>query len=72
MLITATELKTNIGKYIVLAENEDIVITKNNKPVARLTNVKEDKLVILNSLIGIIPDDGYTLEDAKNERLTGE
>ena len=70
MLITATELKTNIGKYLILAENEDIIITKNNKPVAKLTNVQEDKLEILNSLIGIIPNNGYTLEEAKNERLS--
>jgi len=69
MIISATELKINIGKYLVLSKSEDIIITKNNKPVARLTNVREDKLAILNSLIGIIPNNGYTLEDAKNERL---
>ena len=69
MLITATELKTNIGKYLVLAENQDIVITKNNKPIAKLTNVQEDKLSILNSLIGIIPYNGFSLEDARDERL---
>ena len=69
MLITATELKTNIGKYLVLAENQDIVITKNNKPIAKLTNVQEDKLAILNSLVGIIPDNGFSLEDARDEML---
>ena len=70
MQITATELKTNVGKYLVLAENQDIIITKNNKPIARLTNVQEDKLVILNSITGIIPNNGYTLENTRDERLS--
>ena len=69
MQITATELKSNIGRYLVLAEKHDIVVTKNNRPIAKLTNAHEDKISILDSLIGIIPDNGFTLEDAKSERL---
>ena len=38
MSITATELKTNLGKYLQLAESEDILITKNGKVVAMLSN----------------------------------
>ena len=70
MIITATELKANIGKYLQLAETQDIIVTKNNKPVAKLTGVRENKLDVLNSLVGIIEDDGYTLEDARRDRLT--
>ena len=70
MLITATQLKTNIGKYLVLAESQDIIITKNNKPIAKLTNAQEDKSAILNNLIGIIPNNGYTLDAAREERLS--
>ena len=55
MLITTTQLKTNLGKYLVLAENQDIIITKNNKPIAKLTNVQENKLAILDGLTGMIP-----------------
>jgi len=69
MQITATELKANIGRYLALAEKQDIVVTKNNRPLAKLTNVQEDKISILDSLIGIIPDNGFTLEDVKGERL---
>jgi len=69
MQITATEFKTNIGRYLILAEKQDIVVTKNNKPIAKLTNVQEDKLAILNDLVGIIPDNGFSLDDAKSERL---
>ena len=31
MSITATELKMNLGKYLMLAETEDVFITKNGK-----------------------------------------
>ncbi|NSW81656.1 MAG: type II toxin-antitoxin system Phd/YefM family antitoxin [Syntrophothermus sp.] len=70
MIITATELKTNIGKYLRLAETEDIIITKNNKPIVKLTSLREDKLDILNDLVGIVKDDGYTLDDARKDRLS--
>ena len=69
MQITATELKTNIGRYLGLAEKQDIVVTKNNRPIVRLTNAREDKISILDSLIGIISDNGFALEDARDERL---
>ena len=34
MTITATELKNNLGKYLILAATEDIFITKNGKTIA--------------------------------------
>jgi prevent-host-death family protein len=38
VVITATELKQNLGKYLDLAESQnDVVITKNGTKVARLT-----------------------------------
>lgn len=69
MLVTATEFKSNIGKYLSLVSNEDIFITKNGKSIAKLSSTKQDKVDIVRSLIGIIPDDGTTLETARNERL---
>lgn len=67
MSITATELKSNLKKYLMLAEKEDIYITKNGKVVAKLSNPYQDKVEIAKSLIGIIPDD-ITLEEAREER----
>ena len=37
MSITATELKNNLGKYLLLSAKEDVFITKNGKIVAKLT-----------------------------------
>lgn len=38
MSVTATELKNNLGKYLLLSATEDTFITKNGKAVAKLTN----------------------------------
>jgi len=69
MLITATEFKTNIGKYLTLAANEEIIITKNGKSIAKLTNTNEDKVEVAKSLFGILPGDA-SLEQAREERLS--
>jgi prevent-host-death family protein len=70
MLVTATEFKSNIGKYLSLVSTEDIFITKNGKSVAKLTNAKQVKVDIIKSLLGSIPDDGTTIEQARAERRT--
>ncbi len=69
MLVTATEFKNNIGKYLALVATEDILITKNGKTIARLSGAKPNKAEIVRSLVGIIPNDGTTLEQAREERL---
>ena len=54
MSITATELKNNLGKYLLLSATEDIFITKNGKIVAKLTNPHQDRVEVAKSLFGII------------------
>lgn len=68
MSITATELKMNLSKYLLLAESEDIYITRNGKIIAKLSNPFQDRIDALNSLVGILPAD-VTLEEAREERL---
>lgn len=68
MSITATELKNNLGKYLVLSATEDIFITKNGKIIAKLTNPYQDRVETAKSLFGILPKDA-DLEEAKAERL---
>ena len=46
MSITATELKNNLGKYLLLSATEDVFITKNGKIVAKLTNPHQDRVAI--------------------------
>ena len=40
MEITATELKLNLGKYLEVSNDEEVVITKNGKAIARLTGTR--------------------------------
>lgn len=68
MSITATELKLNLGKYLVLAETEDIYITRNGKVVAKLCNPFQDRVDMAKSLFGILPSD-ISLEESREERL---
>lgn len=68
MSITATELKSNLGKYLMLAATEDIFVTKNGKVVAKISNPYQDRVDIAKSLFGILPAD-VTLEEAREERL---
>ena len=68
MSITATELKNNLCKYLMLAATEDIFITRNGKVVAKLSNPHQDRVDIAKSLFGILPNEP-TLEQAREERL---
>lgn len=69
MSITATELKSNLGKYLALSQHEDIFITKNGKIIAKLSNPNIDRVALAKSLVGIIPPD-VTVEDARKERIS--
>ena len=68
MSITATELKCNLGKYLLLSVTQDIFITKNGKVISKLCNPFQERVEIAKSLFGILPDD-ITLEKAKEERV---
>ncbi len=68
MSITATELKQNLGKYLLLSATEDIFITRNGKVVSKLTSPFKDRTETAKSLFGILPDD-MTLEESREERL---
>ena len=48
MSITATELKQNLSKYLLMAEREDVFITRNGKVVAKLTNPYRTELTWQN------------------------
>lgn len=67
MSITATELKANLSKYLLLSATQDIYITRNGKIISKLTNPFQDRVDIAKSLFGVLPAD-MTLEDAPKER----
>lgn len=67
--ISSTEFKRNLGKYLSIVGKDDIIITRNGIPVAQVSTPKDEKVSLVSQITGIIPDDGYTIEDAKGERL---
>ncbi|MBQ3476012.1 type II toxin-antitoxin system prevent-host-death family antitoxin [Candidatus Saccharibacteria bacterium] len=75
MEITLTELKENLGKYIMMSRDEDILVTKNGKVVSRLTEPfsarkeKMDKKRAAKKLVGSIKGDYISLGEIRVERL---
>ena len=68
MNVTATELKLNLGKYLLLAATQDIYITRNGKTIAKLVSPYQDRVDTFDALFGSVPDT-ITLEEARKERL---
>ena len=70
--ITATEFKTNLSKYITLAEREDVVITKSGKSIVKITGIKQNKVKDIESLFGCVPWNGEEIDikQFKAERLS--
>lgn len=70
MRVTATELKSNIGKYLRLAQESDIYITRNGKEVAKLSKPTHDRIAALNTFSGIAESDVKIDEkEMREERL---
>lgn len=71
MIITATEFKTNFGKYLemISLSQEDIFITKNGKTIAKVSNPQISAVdKISGVLAGLVPDNFDSL-DIRKERL---
>ena len=71
MLVSISELKANAGKYVALANQEEVYITKNGKKVAKIISAKADKEKAGQALIGILPAE-IDLNQTRAERLSGK
>lgn len=71
MQVTATEFKTNMGKYLNMVSRTDIYITRNGKEIVKLTKPDHNRIALLDSLVGILPKDSVIDDSSiKEERLT--
>lgn len=69
MVVTATEFKTNFGKYLDLLPSEDIYITRNRKSVAKMVNPNVRAADTLSGLLaGKLPED-FDAKALREERL---
>ena len=71
MIITATEFKLNLGKYLDMVDKEEIIITKNGKSIARLSKPESEKIALLDSLVGVAKNVNIDdLDTLRTERLS--
>lgn len=69
MIVTATEFKTNFGKYLDMLHSEDIFITRNGKTIAKLVNPNVSAVDSISGLLaGKLPDN-FDVKALREERL---
>ncbi len=66
--ISVSDLKANTGKYVAMAQDDDIFITKNGKVVAKLVTAKVNKVESLNRLQNLFAGAEITDDDVKAAR----
>jgi len=78
MQVTLSDLKVNVGKYVDLAETEEIIITKYGKPAAKIvrfdkepwyTKKMPEQVTSVEQLFGTLPGD-VDLDDIRMARLS--
>ena len=57
MIVTATEFKTNFGKYLDMIAKEDIFITRNGKTIAKVVNPQFSAVDSLRGILKTVPSD---------------
>lgn len=60
-IITATELKNNLGSYIEQSSKEDIYVTKNGKIVTMLSR-PNNRMNALNDIVGKLKSENVNSE----------
>lgn len=72
-IITATELKENLGKYLKMASKEEILVTKNGKPLIRLCSAKSTSWDgFCDEFGGIAKESNLDLNDPKIAGILGK
>lgn len=68
MIVTATEFKTNFGKYLEMVAKEDIFITRNGKTIAKVVNPQISAVDSLRGMLKGVPSD-IDIDSLREERL---
>lgn len=69
MIVTATEFKTNFGKYLEMIAREDIFITRNGKTIAKVINPQVSAVDSLRGMLKDVPSD-IDLDSLREEQLS--
>ena len=69
MIVTATEFKSNFGKYLDMLTKEDIFITRNGKTIAKVINPQVSAVDSLRGMLKNVPSD-IDMDSLREERLS--
>lgn len=69
MIVTATEFKTNFGKYLDMLTKEDIFITRNGKTIAKVINPQVSAVDSLRGMLKNVPSD-IDMDSLREDRLS--
>lgn len=69
--ITATALKANLGKYLALAQREEIHVTKNGTDIAVIVPPKKKRSWV-DEMTGIMSGAEIDLKKFKSDRLAAK
>jgi prevent-host-death family protein len=78
MLVALSDLKVNVGKYVDMAETEEVIITKYGKPAAKIIRFDKEpwylkkipeQVTSIAQLAGTLPSD-VDLDDIRTKRLS--
>lgn len=70
MYVTATEFKLNFGKYLEIISSEDVFITKNGKPIAKLVNPAVSVVDELRGILSVPKGTEVDKEYIRNARIS--
>ena len=65
MLVDLTEIQNNFERYLDLSCDQEIIITRNGQPIARLIGVENFISFLSDRLVGLVP--AYVDERALRE-----
>lgn len=74
--ITLSDLKADPGKYVRMAQNQDIMITRYGKVVAKIVTAAPDKKAAWDTITNVFRGEGIELTDQeiaedKERRIAG-
>lgn len=72
LIVNATEFKTRAGKYLEIVEQEEVIITRNGREVAKLVPIKKQGTPNADFLYGLLAEvenKDITAKQIRDERI---
>lgn len=70
MIINSTEFKNNVGKFLQISQEEEVIILKNGKPISKLVPIKKEDAPLTKSLAGVLKNmNNVDLDKMREERI---